>query len=99
MYELLDKSTIKFEILPHLLVVKRGYASKNNVVEYVMCILYKLKTGLFFCMSMRGEQGSFSCVPMLLDNLAHLKILKIRCVVAAVTLYAPINANLSIPTN
>lgn len=48
MYELLDKSTIKFEILPHLLVVKRGYASKNNVVEYVMCILYKLKTGLFF---------------------------------------------------
>ena len=43
MYELLDKSTIKFEISPHLLVAKRGYASKNNLLEVVLCLLYKLK--------------------------------------------------------
>jgi hypothetical protein len=48
---------------------------------------------------MRGEQGSLSCVPMLLDKLAHLKTLKMRGVVAASTLYDPINANPSIPTN
>ena len=34
---------------------------------------------------------------MLLDNLAYLKILKMRCVVAALTLYVPINASLSGP--
>ena len=32
---------------------------------------------------------------MLLDNLAHLKIIKIRGVVAALTLYVHINASLS----
>ena len=31
---------------------------------------------------------------MLLDNLAHLKALKMRGVVAALTLYVPINASL-----
>lgn len=36
---------------------------------------------------------------MLLDNLAHLKKLKIRGVVAALTLYVPINARLSGPNN
>lgn len=36
---------------------------------------------------------------MLLDNLAHLKIKKMRGVVAAVTLYVPINASLSDPNN
>ena len=34
---------------------------------------------------------------MLLDNLAHLKTLKMRGVVAALTLNAPINASLSSP--
>ena len=29
MYEVLDKDTIKSEILPHLSVVKRGYALKS----------------------------------------------------------------------
>ena len=28
MYEVLDKDTIKFEILPHLSVEKRGYVTK-----------------------------------------------------------------------
>ena len=36
---------------------------------------------------------------MLLDNLAHLKTLKMRGVVAALTLYVPINASLSSPNN
>ena len=45
MYEVLDKDTIKFEILPHLSVAKRGYVSKSDLLEVIQCILYKLKTG------------------------------------------------------
>ena len=45
MYEVLDKYTIKFEILPHLSVAKRGYVSKSDLLEVIQCILYKLKTG------------------------------------------------------
>ena len=30
MYEVLDKDTIKSEILPHLSVAKRGYVSKRQ---------------------------------------------------------------------
>ncbi len=45
MCEVLDKDTIKSEILPHLSVAKRGYVSKSDLVEVIQCILYKLKTG------------------------------------------------------
>ena len=45
MYEVLNKDTIKFEILPHLSVAKRGYVSKSDLSESIQCILYKLKTG------------------------------------------------------
>ena len=45
MYEVLDKDTIKFEILPHLSVARRGYVSKSDLLEVIQCILYKLKTG------------------------------------------------------
>ena len=45
MYEALDKDTIKFEILPHLSVAKRGYISKNDLLEVILCIPYKFKTG------------------------------------------------------
>ncbi len=45
MYEVLDKDTIKFEILPHLSVAKRGYVTKSDLLEVILCILYKLKTG------------------------------------------------------
>ena len=45
MYEVLDKDTIKFEILPHLSVEKRGYVSKSDLLEVILSILYKLKTG------------------------------------------------------
>ena len=44
MYEVLDKDTIKFEILPHLSVAKRGYVTKSDLLEVIQCILYKLKT-------------------------------------------------------
>ena len=45
MYEVLDKDTVKSEILPHLSVAKRGYVSKSDLVEVIQYILYKLKTG------------------------------------------------------
>ena len=45
MYEVLDKDTIKSEILPYLSVEKRGYVTKSDLVEGIQCILYKLKTG------------------------------------------------------
>ena len=45
MYEVLDKQTIKSEILRHLYVAKRGYASKRLLAEVIQCIFYKLKTG------------------------------------------------------
>ena len=45
MYEVLDKDTIKSEILPYLSVAKRGYVTKSDLVKVIQCILYKLKTG------------------------------------------------------
>ena len=45
MYEVLDKDTIKSEILPYLSVAKRGYVTKSDLSEVIQCILYKLKTG------------------------------------------------------
>ena len=44
MYKLLDKDTIKNEILPHLSVAKRGYICQSSLSEVIQCILYKLKT-------------------------------------------------------
>ena len=44
MCEVLDKDTMKSEILPHLSVVKRGYVSKGNQVEVIQCGLHKQKT-------------------------------------------------------
>ncbi len=35
MYEVLDKDTIKSEILPHLSVAKRGYVSKGDQAEVI----------------------------------------------------------------
>ena len=46
MYEVLDKETMKSEILLHLPAAKRGYASKSNLLKAFQCILYKLKTSL-----------------------------------------------------
>ena len=45
MYQVLDKDTIKTEILPYLPTAKRGYVTKSNMEEIINSILYKLKTG------------------------------------------------------
>jgi transposase len=45
MYQVLDKDTIKTEIMPHLATAKRGYKTKSDMVEIINSILYKLKTG------------------------------------------------------
>lgn len=44
MYAILNKDTIKSEILPHLSVAKRGFITQSSLVEIVYAILYKLKT-------------------------------------------------------
>ena len=45
MYEVLDKDTVKSEILPHLPVAKRDYVPKGDLAEVIQCFLYKLKMG------------------------------------------------------
>ena len=42
-YEVLDKDTMKYEILPHLSVAKRGQMSKSARVEVIPCGFHKLK--------------------------------------------------------
>lgn len=44
-YAVLDKDTIKKEIMPYLSVAKGGFASKFDLVEIVNAILFKLKSG------------------------------------------------------
>ena len=44
MYEVPYKDTMKYEILPHLSVAKRGYGSKCDRAEVIQCGLHKLKT-------------------------------------------------------
>lgn len=45
MYEVLDKDTMKSEILLYLSVeYKRGYVSKQGQRQVIQSILYKLKT-------------------------------------------------------
>lgn len=45
MYAVLDKDTIKNEILPYLSKAKRGYVTQSSLIEIINAILYKLKTG------------------------------------------------------
>lgn len=44
-YTVLDKDTIKNQILPHLPVAKRGFVTKACIIEIINAILYKLKVG------------------------------------------------------
>ena len=44
-YAVLDKDTIKSEIMPYLSIAKRGFSSKFDLVEIVNAIIYKLKSG------------------------------------------------------
>ena len=61
MYEVLDKDTIKFEILPHLSVAKRGYVTKSDLLEVIQCILYKLKTGCLWDIMRKKVKRTTSC--------------------------------------
>ena len=45
MYAVLDKVTIKSEILSYLSTAKRGFDTKSCLIEIINAILYKLKTG------------------------------------------------------
>lgn len=45
MYAVLDKVTIKSEILPCFSTAKRGCKTKSWLIEIINAILYKLKTG------------------------------------------------------
>ncbi len=45
MYAVLDKDTIKTEILPLHSTAKRGFETKSCLIEIINAILYKLKTG------------------------------------------------------
>lgn len=44
-YAVLDKDTIKIEIMPYISVAKRGFTTKFDLIEVVNAILYKLKSG------------------------------------------------------
>ena len=60
MYEVLDKDTIKSEILPHLSVEKRGYVTKSYLVEAIQYVLYRLKNGLSVAHNEeKGKSASF----------------------------------------
>ena len=43
MYEVLHKDSMKSEILPHLSVAKRGYASKSNPVKASQCMFLQVE--------------------------------------------------------
>ena len=45
MYAVLDKVTIKSEILLYLSTAKRGFETISYLIEIIDAILYKLKTG------------------------------------------------------
>ena len=42
MYQVLDKDTIKKEIIPHLSTAQRGYKTKGDMVKMVNSIFIKI---------------------------------------------------------
>ena len=73
MYKVLDKDTIKNEILPHLSVAKRGYICQSSLSEVIQCILYKLKTGCQWYMLPvhRSSQQRFFITKLCTDIFAN----------------------------
>ena len=57
-YAVLDKDTIKSEIMPHLSVAKKGFIPKFDLVEIVNAILYKLKSGCQWRLLPMGHSSS-----------------------------------------
>ena len=68
MCTVLDKDTIKNEILPHLSKAKRGYVTQSCLIEVVNAILYKLKTGCQWAFlpveALFGSRGSWVRIPL-----------------------------------
>ena len=62
MYEVLNKDTMKYEILPHLSVEKRSYLSKSDLTEVIQSNLYKPGNWL--------SMADYFCVCMMLSPLA-----------------------------
>ena len=67
MYEVLNKDAMKYEILPHLSVEKRGYVSKGSLTEVIQRILYKpgnwLSMADYFCVSTMLSALAVSSMP------------------------------------
>ena len=63
----LNKDTMKYEILPHLSVEKRVYVSKGNLTEVIQRILYKpgnwLSLADYFCVCMILSSLGMSSIP------------------------------------
>ena len=67
MYEVLDKDTIKSEILPCLSVAKRGYVTKSDLTEVIQSNLYKPGNWL--------SMADYFCIYMMLASLAMSSML------------------------
>ena len=72
MYAVLDKDTMKSEILLHLPVAKRGYASKSNLLKAFQCILYKLKKSLQWHIMRKKSRLLFYVSYVLMSEWAYL---------------------------
>ena len=68
-YAVLDKDTIKKEIMPYLSVAKGGFVSQFDLVEIVNAILYKLKSGCQWRMLPVGHL--FTSVPPSWKSVFH----------------------------
>ena len=72
MYEVLDKDTMKSEILLHLPVAKRSYDSKSNLLKAFQGILYKLKTSLRWHIMRKKSRLLFYVSYVLMSEWAYL---------------------------
>ena len=67
MYEVPYKDTMKYEILPHLSVAKRGYVSEGGLAEVCSIRSPQVENGLpitdYFCFSMMSSWLVVSNIP------------------------------------
>ena len=67
MYEVLNKDTMKYEILRHLSVEKRDYVSKSDLTEVIQNNLYKPENWL--------SMADYFCVCIILSTLGMSSML------------------------
>ena len=67
MYEVVDNDTIKFEILPQMIVIKRGNSQKSDLAEAIQSLLFKPENWLlmtdYFCVCMMLSSLPMSNIP------------------------------------